>query len=396
MVRFQCEHCNNLLALPPRLVGRKILCPLCESKLTVPPADPNRKFGKPDLRRDIERYKLTDWDRHYAKAVLDRVPVKPAEMQKAIAAIVTNARKGGDKTLADELLERGLIAATVNEDIRNQLKGVAKEGKVIECPNCFANILATSRDCRFCGQHIGDTEQFRLCPNCKEEQRADTQSCAACGANMITGLVQGKDYCHRCGFALHGSPARCPKCHCRLREDPEGDRQAREAKKRQESLKKKAPMLAVCAAVALAFLGYGLYSGLRYLTLGADRIALEARVQSFAVALGDDDPSNLASFLPPSHVSKDLTLTRTTVLTGRAKGQIETLVSILPSEIVMDAQTSRARVNVQTRVKLKPQERLSDSSAAIQPLRGAQAYDVTWHWKLVDGKWIYDSPLPSE
>src|SRR3989339_116469 len=102
--RFQCSCCQDILAVDEKLVGKKIRCPLCETALAVPAADPDRVFVDADLREQVRRFKLSDWDRACAGKVLDLEMVPPAELRKSIHAVRRAARKGETCALSDQLL----------------------------------------------------------------------------------------------------------------------------------------------------------------------------------------------------------------------------------------------------------------------------------------------------
>jgi len=140
LTKFQCKHCLHILGLPDKLARRKIRCPMCGEPLVIPSPDPTRKFKKQNLAEAISKFEISDWDRAFAGAVLERGKVEKKVLYKALVSLIKSTKKGSEVGLGEQLKRAGTIDQAECDLVRDLVRGTVstEKEKFIECPNCFA------------------------------------------------------------------------------------------------------------------------------------------------------------------------------------------------------------------------------------------------------------------
>ena len=402
--KFQCENCLHIQALPAKLAGKRILCPMCEDAITIPKADGKRTFKKQKFSSALEKFKLSDWDRTFAKALFKQKKMDSRSLYRAIIAVVKAAKKGREVGLGEYLRGEGAITAEECERIRTLVRGQVGDDKeeFIECPNCFANISGSSHSCKFCGQKIGHTQAIAICPNCKHEQATGHSRCRRCMADMKTGLRGAAGltkHCPGCGFAVEGDPKKCPRCKAKLGGHRRPDRKAE-----QRGLLLR---IAAGAAITVLLLGWICYHPIKTLVrsciVGSAQAKLEDRVRLFTIALDDNALDRIEAFLDPEAEPTVERNTRGLILLGKDfKGRVKRVQEITVKNITLNESQTEATVEVLANLMVQ-ETVLKDGpagSAAIDDARGRlglgqpREETVTWKWVRKSTLWLLVPDLP--
>jgi predicted amidophosphoribosyltransferase len=380
------------MAMPDKLVGRKILCPTCGDPLVIPEADPNRRFKKQDLSEAIQKFQLNDWDRAIARAVYEERLVEKKPLQKAIIETIKAGKRGPEVGLGEMLQRENLLNAGQLKDLRNRLRSSVDSQEMVltECPNCFASVDRNLRACNYCGQRLGEGESTEICPACKHEQEVGHERCRRCMADMKTGLRPTQQRCHHCHEMIMGNPEVCPSC-----ERPIVSTAARHRKliKQAEEARKKHMKIAVAAVVVLCLVGWA--SGVfRLIAVGSRQVALEDRVGAFHEALNENALEEVESFLAPSSklsVGRD---TRGLILTGQAlKERVKKVkefsfdgLTLLEGEKPTATMKCTLSLLVTDKGKGKGKEEVD-----LRDLFGgtAKTFRVEWRWVELNGQWFF-------
>jgi len=407
--RFQCDHCQDVLSVADKLTGKRIRCPLCETVITVPAADPDRVFLDVDFAAQLERFKLTDWDRACARKALALGMVEPEPLRQAIVAIRRAAKAGQTPALNEQLLAAGAIETSHNLALCELIKGTLQKQeaqKLSECPNCFAAIPAKSAACKFCGQKLGDLLLYDMCPNCKKEQPTGRELCRACGATMATGLMPGVALprCPRCSKVIKGDYDVCPKCRT-----PLGTSKARielEAKLRQVRHWWSRYSLAVVGAGVLlvGLFAYRHWVDIKGWLVGPERAQLEARVEAFKKALEFADFVSLTRMFDPDLKQEADQKARTVILGGRdPTWVVQRVDQVRVPTINIEKDKTQATAYAQIEGQFDPAtvtfqevKDVTDISKAANKLRSGHLLrsQVPWQWVRRNDEWYYAGPLP--
>lgn len=393
MIKCQCGYCRHLLGLPDTMGGRKILCPMCEDPLTVPKSTPPGQLKPPRLSEALERFKLNDWDKAFARKLLERHSLAEGDLYKALAAFL-KAAKREDVSLSAFLAREGALAREEAELVRELLKGTVVSAKVefVECPNCFANVDGRSRACKFCGQMLGDAATVSLCPNCKFENEKGAGRCRKCGADMRTGLLGTEKRCPACDKPLRHDGDKCPWCGATLKtyKDKRKDNDAR--RRRKQTLMG----LAAGGALALALLAGLAWEPVKHLlrvaAVGREQAELETSAHAFAAALREGRAP--AEFLAPGLAVPEGAALRDCALGVGGEKRIKALKSLRITAIVLDQAKTAAEVTVEA--EAVPEAPTGSDQADTRAVFGGGGISLTaiWKWKRENCEWRYAGPLP--
>ena len=110
-IQCQCDFCLHKMAVPPKMAGKKILCPLCGDPLSISQAGTEITLKPFSLREGISKFQFTDWDRAFSKVVLDEQSVPTKEFYVAICGYMKAKRKTDDISLSAHLEKEGILDA---------------------------------------------------------------------------------------------------------------------------------------------------------------------------------------------------------------------------------------------------------------------------------------------
>jgi len=405
--RVQCAHCRDILAVDEKLVGRTIRCPLCEAAVPVSPPDPERVFLEPDLAEQLEKFRLTDWDRACARKTLELGLAPAPGLRHAIHEIRRSARRGGGRALNEQLLADGAFDRKANLALVELIKSVLEKAPVElrECPNCFASVPAQAGSCRFCNQSFEDLLIHDMCPNCKKTQPVGREYCRHCKADMRTGLLPGthQPRCPRCENVIRGDWLVCPRCRERL------DRPAAAVafEKRWRGLRDWWGRYSF-GVLLLVLLSAALAAGTHWVEvkgffIGRARAELGERLRGFGYALQYGDLPMLADYFAPGGEAPGERV-RTFILSGKDTGwrvrSVETLrlrqIEMMPGEMEATVYAEIGGEYDPATVALADVGSAVDLDKAAQRLKTGHllAAKVPWRWLRKDGRWIYGGPLP--
>lgn len=388
MIRCQCDFCLYGMDVPDKMAGRKMLCPLCGDPMVIPKVDEEILFKKFVLRKGIEKFRLTDWDRAYARTLLEQKKVPDKELYGGICSYMKAKRKNADLGLAEHLQEREILTAADRDSIRELLKGTVKtvETEYVQCPNCFASVDANHRACKFCGQRISDAALV-TCPACKHEQEKSltTMRCEMCGANLKTGLTEVAKRCPACMELIFGDPKRCPKCKVIVKTSREAHLE--EKKKAERRRKLLITIGSSAAAVIILFcVAWGaLRTGLRTVMVGGAQASLENTLGDFGKTLQGMDAEELKPFLtgPGKNLAEEDFFRM--VCTGTVKGRIvKKISSVTPLEIMMNDDEKGAVVTTALRVTF---QRESFGEGTRPSYTRPKTITIEWRWSRDDNQW---------
>jgi len=405
--RFQCTHCQDVLNVAATVVGKRIRCPLCETVLTVPEPDPARVFLDADLPTQLERFKLTDWDRACARKILEMEMAPPAALRKAILAVRRAAKGGKPPALNEQLLQDGALAKSHNLALTELVKGAVEAAateKLMECPNCFAAIPAASKACKFCRQKLGDMLLYDMCPNCKKEQPEGQEWCRACGASMATGLMPGVQAprCPRCSKVIRGDYEVCPKCRTPLNKT-KGDIQREAYVRLAKNWWGRYSLAVVGAAVLLLVLyAYAQRQAIKGWFVGKERAALDTRLEALDAALRFNDLAALAGFVDPGTRCPADQRLRTTMLGGLDPAWVvQRIDSLKHPTVTLEATSATVYTQIEGQfdpatVTMPEVTEVTDISKAANKLKTGHLLraQVPWKWVCRDGVWYYAGPFP--
>lgn len=364
-VRFQCNRCQEKIELDEKLVGRKVACPMCETRLVVPEPDDEPLFVEQDIRLALEYFKLSAWDKAFARKALENGFVGPDSLHEAVTKVRRAMQKGQKLTIDQYLLSREAITpqkALITKKLVKALPGSAElAGEALaECPNCFETIRANATECPYCAQRIGDLTVSAMCPACKREQASGRKYCISCGADMETGLRPG------------------------VREKVARTDSARRLKEwlANHSLGIAAALVAVVAVIAWtkrADIGRAIH--LTPTLEEADRAGLEARLRRFDDALRHGDMDIMAKMLDPKLPKRKRKADERLRSVILGFGQpVQQVLSVGHDEIRFAEDGHSAAVHTEIGGALGGGVGLSTK--------------VLWKWVEREGEWYYAGPLP--
>lgn len=395
MAECQCDYCLQIMQVPAAAAGRKILCPLCGDPMTVPKPGDNPRFKKFVLRDAIDKFKYTEWDREFARAVLVQGKLPEKTLSAAIGTFMKASRKNSDLTLATHIQNQGLLAAGDISALRKLVKGAAKPGatpaatQFVQCPNCFANVDPAKRSCKFCGQRLTD-QALVTCPACKHEQekKEGGRVCVRCKANLQTGLKEKVQRCPGCNGVVYGDPTQCPHCQAILKTASQiaAERRAEGERAQKKKVRKKVTRIAAAAGILLlAILAWFPIRALfRTMSVGSAQSSLEDRLKAFSKTLTENNPDALAPFLAPELRDMAPADRLRLVCTGQKKGAaVKSINSVTPLEIEMSEDEKSAFVTSALKIVLDHKES-GAASAFIRP----KTYTAEWYWVRKDGNWL--------
>jgi DNA-directed RNA polymerase subunit RPC12/RpoP len=412
-VRFQCTRCQEKIALHEKFVGRKVACPMCETRLVVPRPDEEPLFVAQDIALALEHFKLTAWDRAFARKALENDFVGPQALHEAVTNVRRAMQKRRKLTIDEFLLSRKAITSQHALITRKLVKALPGSGELAgealaECPNCFETIKANARVCPYCGQKIGDLSVMAMCPACKREQPPKRKFCVGCGADMATGVKPGSQekVCARCGeLEIHGSPV-CRACGTDLSRTPSDLAKADSARRTKEWIANHSLSLVVALLAVAALVVWMKRAEVKAWLFGADRAALDARLEGFDDALRYGDLDTLAKMLDPelpkSKRKADPRL-RALILGSEDPSMFVREVESIEHDKINFADDARsATVYTQTRGRLGEGEHAKsvESSADLPAVIGiggkrkGLSAQVAWKWVERKGEWYYAGPLP--
>ncbi len=405
-VDFQCEQCYEKISAKEALVGRRVLCPMCDTILAVPTKGAARPVLEHDLSESIPRFKLTEWDRAYAARALEIGKVKPDRLRQAIRSLRRAQRSGKGASLNESLLQSHFIAEADDRAVQQSIRGAAAEGgqRFTECPNCFATIPASSgtRQCSYCGQLLGEIHVMDMCPNCKAEQHMGKKLCNSCGADMSTGIMPNQPVrkCPRCGTAIRGELRSCPLCDTAMHRSVAGVALEEELRRGGRLIKHWLPIAAVLA-ICIASVWLGL--NWEKLVYGKARVSLDKRVAALDDALKYGDLDAIAKVIDPGLKHQATETTRAAILGADQPG--ERIRSVLEIRHVnFSVGKTNASVYTKTRVSLQPLQQsvriktsgdLPAAAEGMGLMSRKRSGNVAWKWIRRSGAWYYRGPLPA-
>lgn len=414
--RFQCSNCMDVLSVAERFAGRKILCPLCEYRLTVPAPGEAAPVLEQDFAAALKKFKLSSWDRNCAEQALALNAVDASGLRDAILEVRRARRKNEKLSLLDALgragkLEKSMALALA--ELARKGEGAA-QGKLIECPNCFGSIPESSRECPLCGEALGDLVVHDMCPNCKREQPTGKTHCRTCGADMATGLRPGVDTprCLRCQAALPSKARRCTRCKADLATYREPAPAVEALRAGRAWLSTHAFTIAVAVLVLFCVYASRNWADLRQRVTGIvespERAALYEQVRRLDRALRYDDLDGIAELIDPGLAHDVTEATRTCILGGSQLGaEVESVDTLEHVSYDVDERAGRATVHTAAHgtfdvrtLKLPdidPGE-MTNAADAMQKVsaKGVRILSakIPWKWVRRDGVWYYAGPLP--
>ncbi|MHC4874133.1 MAG: zinc ribbon domain-containing protein, partial [Planctomycetota bacterium] len=324
--KTQCSYCMEVINASEKMIGRNILCPMCDTKLKIAPPSDGDVFLSQDFSEALQKFKLNNWDSAIASKAYELEMASDKRLRKAIGTIRLKARKNVKVALNEELLSNGAIDKSANLALCELVKGAVtteKQVKMKECPNCFGSIPESSDNCKFCGQELGDLMVMDMCPNCKREQPEGKKLCNACGADMATGLKPGAGRgpkCPRCRAPLIRDAEICTVCRTKLSRY----RKKSGAVKAATGIKDWLSVNAGTIFFAVILIG-GIYAASNWEKLmfkvnaileNPQRAALYARVDAMDKALEFADLDAIQELIDPSYKKKVTEKTRTAILSG--------------------------------------------------------------------------------
>jgi len=413
--RFQCRHCLNKLSAAEGLVGRHMECPMCETVLTVPAPDASRGFAEQNLLEALDRFKLSDWDRAYARKALEMEVADSRTVGEAVVAVRSAARKGRKRSVGEELLRKGAIDRQKDLNIRELVRGATRpKGKLTECANCFETIAADATVCPYCGQEFGDLLVMQMCPNCKREQPSGAKECSGCGADMVTGLKSGGyvTRCPRCGQVALPGQVECLLCGTSLSRSVESIRREEKIERVKQWIALHSLSLMLAGMLIAGLVVWKYWSDIRRVVssfvVGEDQTALKERLEAFDSALKFADFRTPTDMIDPSLGLQATERTRSCILGGQDLATVvERVDEIGHPEMQLDKGAGAATVYTKVRGRLVAAgtegvkvESSADLPGVLANLAGgaksktALSSEVTWRWVLRKGRWYYAGPLP--
>lgn len=405
--KFQCTFCYETLEVTDDFVGRTIMCPMCQTPLTVPANDPNRLALTQDFNDALTHFKLTEFDRAYARKALELKLVEVAALRPVLENVIRAARHGKKSALNDELIAKGAIDKKTNLVLHELVKGGQRGEKIAECPNCFAAVPAKGAACPFCAQKLNDLLICDMCPNCKRNQPRGSAICRICGADIESGLKPSNKLsrCPRCEHEIRGEHLHCPVCRTELKHYF-----MRTQMRRLRTLRESLWANAFTIFFLLCMIG-GAYAWHNWSLIhksastflkGEDRTALDERLRKFDIALKFDDITTLTTYLDPQlHREADESM-RLAMLgsdPGTGAPQVE---KISHEEFEVDSKTATATVYTRITgtyrldsIKTPDLASSADLEGATKSILSARNLNnsVPWKWVRIDEKWYYSAPL---
>ena len=392
-IRFQCSFCLNKLKAEDSFAGRRIACPMCETRLEVPEPGTPPPFLVENLADAIDHYKISDFDRACAKKALELGLVPTDKLGRAIAKLREEMMRGKRTTLVEILRRYGRIDEAGERTLR------AAAGVPEPARDKSRTSSGSSRPKR---EHRDSLQILRqtvvLDPEAHELAKGPVP--------LVLGMALPR--CPKCGRRVKGN--RCEACSADV---PGLARAPRAGPSLRGAVtwfaRNWLGILGVTVALALAWAGFN-WSRVRLATSsllkGETRAALEERVRLFDRALEFGDLEALSGMLatpPGGGVTPEL---RAFILSGQeAIPPIEKVRSIEHPEIELDEPAGRATVYTRVRAKLElakvkaPDiETSADVASAGRVMIGAAGgltAELAWKWVLIDDQWLYRGPLPS-
>lgn len=410
-VTFQCSRCHETLSVGGEFTGQTMPCPMCEERLTVPAHDAERVMLEQDVAAAVANFKLTEWDRVYARKVLELLVVTPAVLRDALSEVRNAARRNEALTLDEVLVRRSAIGHTMAVVIRELVKAglQSQVRQARECPNCFGAVPVTATACPFCGTQFGDLALQDACPNCLRRQPAGDFRCRTCGADMETGVKPARKpvRCPGCGFVTHDDYLDCPMCRTALDRWRVTIMLERCLQRLRRWLATAATLLLIPVLAAGGVLAYRHWTEIRrwYVvnTKGESRAALEDLLAEFDTAVKYGDLELLSRMVDPELKRRVDAAARAHILGVTEPGASIRLVSeIRHHDWIVSEEEGSATVYTQVRGelvrdKLAAAATPADLQHAAGQLRGeGPLLDavVPWRWTRCNGRWYFKGPLP--
>jgi hypothetical protein len=160
-LRVKCPN-GHALKVPTKFAGREGVCPICKSKVKIPP------LQKPEVSED---------------AILDVISTGPAASTVSRYAASRNDLPTNDEESALQEPESTEMEVRESGEDSSLLK-------IRKCPQCQRKV----------------PPHFHVCPNCKTylmedsvvAQEKATATCPTCGARSYPGA----EFCEQCGEKL--------------------------------------------------------------------------------------------------------------------------------------------------------------------------------------------------
>ncbi|HEY3323617.1 MAG TPA: hypothetical protein VGP72_24395 [Planctomycetota bacterium] len=372
---FQCSRCQETLTAD-QPAGSRIVCPLCDQELTVPPETQVIPFEQ-DLAAALEHVRISDEDRSYARKLLELKLVAAEAVKSAVLTVKTTAFEGLPVDLADELIRSGQLDPKTDIVLRELLR-IGSQPTVTErrvCPECLATIPENASECPSCAQTSDELALHDVCPKCLSQQPTGSPLCRSCGAKMTAGFKADPPPREiRAPVVKVPGPAAEPRrrvlAHSRL--------------------------LALLVLAALSFAGYAHWPTIHHWVSvqlhGESATALRERVQQFDAALMFNDFAGLSQLIEPGpHGELDGSVQATIAGVSDPSRKLTRLLSIRHPEYVAGDGENFATVLTEARVELA---RENETSGSLLGDREELDTRVSWHWVLRDGKWYFSTPLP--
>ncbi len=416
--RLQCPYCLEVCTLNARFAGRRILCPMCDTAMKVPPPGQEPDVVGQDFEEALQKYKLSPWDRVCAQKAYDLEMVDAQTLRSAIRTVRRDARKRNPATVLEHLRETGALGKPQALAIAELAKGRGTDQPedLVECPACFAAIPQTSKTCPYCGHAFADLVLQAMCPNCHSEQPPGRNFCGACGADMETGLRPGTETgprCPRCSAPILAHARTCPRCRAKLdlyRERPAALRALSATKEWTTQ-----HAFALFFAAGLVFL---LYAASNWSTVRRTvntwlssplRADLYERVRGLDRALEYSDLDGLSELIDPElDYGEPTEAARTRLLGGeQPDAVVQEVYKLAHREYDVDEDAGKATVYTVVSGRFDPDT--VDAPAAegegVPLLDAAELMtgenprlldtEVAWKWVLREGTWYLAGPLPT-
>lgn len=389
MTKFQCGYCLNALKMPSNLVGRKILCPMCTEPIVIPEPDPNRLFKKQNISQAIEKFKLTDWDRAFARTIHTDKILSDKDLLLSIAGTIKACKKGPEVSLGEYLYNQKLITAEQRKEIREKQRGnVGKEKEeFIECPNCFATVASSLRACKYCGQKLGAEASVEVCPGCKNEQPRGLGRCRRCMADMKTGLRPTSQRCPKCGELVLGSQSSCPKCQSAL------SRPGARQHSRKSGISKGALAGTTAAAIVMIILAI-IFGGSIFESKETKQ--LKNSITKLSAILEENATDQIKLCSDPEVDLKISPELPGYVISGNKQEKIiKKIKEITPLEITISKDKKTAQVKMKISVVMVDKSYAQDDMGLNRLFQGeTKEFQPVWKWRYVENRWLLTDPLP--
>ncbi len=401
-----CTNCLQKTKVGEKFAGRKALCPLCESSILIPKAGEQAAEAAPlDFVTVIDRFKISDWDKLYCKAVTSQGLAKERAVRSAVIDVRKRMRSGqGKLPIGEVFVTDGVISGAQHQKISDVIsrksepsRAGAEEAKKA-CPNCFETISADSKKCPYCAEDLGDLRIMDMCPNCKHQQPPAGRFCQECGADIETGLVGGVSNrkCPRCGMMSSGTETICPICKTSF-DKPAGLVTAeRTAKKVVTTFRNNVGYLILLAMIIAGLWAYKhreeLWTGFRSELHGASETQLQDAVDEWIEALKYGDLGTLNAMVTKGRIEKSDIAS----ILGHPGTEIQEILSIEKSDT--NTKKDRAVVYVATKIRIPPKdtpggggnlEMMSKLLGGDESSKTIHTAKTAWHWALKDKRWLY-------